>query len=66
MLEERGDAALGSGEYSEAISHYSSALSLDPANKVDILVKRSEARASKRLWEDALADANDVRVWYCA
>lgn len=66
MLEELGDAALSSGEHGEAISHYSSALSLDPANKVDILVKRSGARASRGLWEDALADANDVRVWYYA
>ena len=63
MLEELGDKALISQEHDEAIAHYSSALSLDPATRVDILVKRNKAQTSKGLWEDALTYANDVRVF---
>ena len=62
MLKELGDTALISQGHDEAIARYSSALSLDPATRIDILMKRSQARASKGLWEDALTDANDVRV----
>ena len=62
VLEELGDAALICEEHGEAIARYTSALSFDPANKVDILVKRSRARASEELWKDALMDANDVRA----
>ena len=60
MLEALGDAALNSGELDEAIARYSSALSLNPS--INVLLKRSKARASNGLWEDALADANEVRV----
>ena len=60
MLEGLGDTALGSGKHDEAIARYTSALSLGPSNRIDILVKRSTARASKKLWKDALTDANEV------
>ena len=60
MLEALGDMALNSGEHYEAIARYTSALSLIPSNQIDILVKRSRARASKGLWEDALTDANEA------
>ena len=60
MLEGLGDTALNSGEHDAAIARYTSALSLSPSNPMDILVKRSTARASKELWKDALTDANDV------
>ena len=63
MLEDLGDTALTSQEHDEAIARYSSALSLDPTSRVDLLVKRSKARASKGLWEDALTDADDVRMF---
>ena len=66
MLEDLGDTAITSQEHDEAIARYSSALSLDPTTRVDILVKRSKARASKGLWADALTDANDVRVFCSA
>ncbi|KAF8555588.1 TPR-like protein [Imleria badia] len=59
-LEMLGDTALNSGEHDNAITRYTSALSLGPSNPRDILVKRSKARASKGLWEDALKDANEV------
>ena len=60
MLEGLGDTALSSGKHDEAIARYTSALSLSPSNRIDILVKRTTARASKGLWEDALTDANEV------
>ncbi|KAF8554888.1 hypothetical protein OG21DRAFT_1496708 [Imleria badia] len=59
-LEMLGDTAVSSAEHDDAIARYTSALSLDPLDPIDILVKRSEARASKRLWADALTDANEV------
>lgn len=61
MVEALGDAAINSGEYDNAISRYTSALSLNPSNPIDVLVKRSKARASKGSWADALADATEVR-----
>ena len=62
MLDGLGDTALRSGKHNEAIAWYTSALSLNPSNPIEILVKRSGARASKGLWEDALTDANEVCV----
>ncbi|KAF8547907.1 TPR-like protein, partial [Imleria badia] len=67
-LEALGDTADSSGEHDNAIARYTSALSLDPSNPIDIFLKRSKARASKGLWEDALMDANEViqrdPLWY--
>ena len=60
MLESLGDTALDSGEYDNAIARYTSALSLDPSNPINILVKRSKALASKEKWQDALMDGNQV------
>ena len=60
MLESLGDTALKSEEHDNAIACYTSALSLKPSNPMDILVKRSKARASKKSWKDALSDANEV------
>ena len=61
MLEGLGDTALSCGKHDEAIVRYTFALSLSPSNPINILVKRSTARATKGLWEDALTDANEVR-----
>ena len=60
MLESLGDTALSSGEHDNAIARYTSALSLDPPNPINNLVKRSKALASKEKWQDALTDANQV------
>ena len=60
MLETLGDTAVRSGEHDSAIARYTSALSLEPSNPINILVKRSKERASKGLWQDALTDANEV------
>ena len=61
-LEALGDGALDSREYDGAIAQYTSALSLDPADPTEILVKRSKARVAKGLWGDALVDANEARA----
>lgn len=52
-------------QYDEAISHYSAALSLDYTTPQALLIKRSEARAARGLWEDALSDANEVCHFCC-
>ena len=44
----------------EAISAYSSALSLEPAASSGVLVKRSKAYVAIGFWEKALNDANKV------
>ena len=46
--------------YDEAISQYSTALSLDPAAAQGLFIKRSEAYIACGSWEDALNDANMV------
>ena len=61
-LEALGDVALDSGEHDGAIAQYTSALSLDPAEPMEIFFKRSKARAEKGLWGDALVDANEARA----
>ncbi|KAI9571738.1 hypothetical protein HD554DRAFT_2073590 [Boletus coccyginus] len=60
-LERNGDVAMDSASYEDAVAHYSTALSLDPLS-VDLLTKRSKARAGNGTWEDSLQDANAVRV----
>lgn len=59
-LEKLGDTAMDSQSYNEATEHFSTILSLNPADHMDILVKRSKARASMNSWEDALSDADEV------
>ena len=51
---------MGSQNYSEAAECLSTMLSLDIENRVDILIKRSRARAMMESWEDALRDADEV------
>ena len=47
--------------HDDAITHYSVALSLNPAVRQDILIKRSKVYVTKGLWEEALDDTNEVR-----
>ena len=47
-------------QHDQAISQYSAAVSLNPANLPSLLIKRGKARANMGLWEDALNDANQV------
>ena len=61
-LEQLGDTAMDSRNYKEAIGYYSNALSLDPPNWAELLIKRTKAQTSKELWEDSSMDANEVCV----
>ena len=58
--EKLADDAMGSENYIEASEHFSTMLSLDTEDRVDILIKRSRARAMLESWEDALRDADEV------
>ncbi|KAF8135597.1 hypothetical protein EV363DRAFT_1256153 [Boletus edulis] len=58
-LERLGDAAIGAKRYNEAISHYSTALSLISTSQT-ILIKRSRAWLASGSWKEALDDANQV------
>ena len=62
MLESYGDMAVESGDLERGILEYSTALSLNPPNPVDLLVKQSNARAILGFWEDALKDADEVSL----
>ena len=59
-LEHLGDTAMNAQRLDEAISAYSSALSLEPAASSGVLVKRSKAYVAIGFWEKALNDANKV------
>ena len=59
-LEELAEVALGSQDYIKAAEHFSTMLSLDTEDHVDILIKRSRARVMMESWEDALRDADEV------
>ena len=48
--------------HSEAAGHFSTTLSLNPPDRVDILIKRGRARVSMERWDEALSDANEVYV----
>ncbi|KAF8553231.1 hypothetical protein OG21DRAFT_1269071 [Imleria badia] len=59
-LEYLEDTAVNAQQLSEAISEYSSALSLNRAAPCGLLIKRSKAYVALSLWEDASNDANEV------
>ena len=59
-LTKMGDIAMDSKDYNEAIKWYSNALTFDPTNVCDVLLKRSKVRAVVGLWEEALIDADKV------
>ncbi|KAF8123611.1 hypothetical protein EV363DRAFT_1272508 [Boletus edulis] len=58
-LERLGDKAVDAERYDDAISPYSTALSLIPSSQT-ILVKRSKAWLATGSWKQALEDANQV------
>ena len=58
--EDLGDAAAAAQRYDEAISLYTTALSLKPRSSQGILVKRSKMYMTVGSWEQALDDANQV------
>ncbi|KAI6038673.1 hypothetical protein EDC04DRAFT_1931148 [Pisolithus marmoratus] len=59
-LERVGDEAFKSVKHDDAVTQYSTALSLNPPNRADLLIKRSRALAAKGLWQDALQDADEA------
>ena len=58
--EDLGDAAAAAQRYDEAISLYTTALSLKPRSPQGILMKRNEMYMTVGSWERALDDANQV------
>ena len=59
-LEDLGDTTAAAQRYDEAISLYTTALSLKPRSPQDILVKRSKMYMAIGSWTQALDDANQV------
>lgn len=59
-LEELGRVSMDSRNYNEAAEYFSTILSLDPVDRVEILVKRSKAREMMSLWGEVLSDADEV------
>ncbi|KAI9461362.1 hypothetical protein HD554DRAFT_1521317 [Boletus coccyginus] len=57
LSERKGDVAMDSASYKDAVAHYSTALSLGPLSAV-LLAKRSKAQAGIGLWQDSLQDAD--------
>ncbi|KAF8120149.1 hypothetical protein EV363DRAFT_1374870 [Boletus edulis] len=55
-----GDKAVDAQRYDDAITRYSSALSLIPSPPQAILIKRSKAWLATGSWKQALEDANKV------
>jgi predicted Zn-dependent protease len=60
-LEHLGDIAAEAQQHDEAITQYSTALSLNPIIPQDVFMKRSKVYMAKRSWEDAIDDTNQVR-----
>lgn len=59
QLKEKGNAALSSGNYDDAIKHYTSAIEMDPKNHV-LFSNRSAAYAKAGNYKLALEDANQT------
>ena len=64
-LEHLGDIAAEAQQHCDAITQYSTALSLNPVIPQDVLMKRSKVYMTKGSWEDAIEDTNQVRH-FCA
>ena len=54
-----GDAALAASQFDVAIKLYSTALDLDPETD-SVFTNRCKAKLGKKLWEEALVDAQKV------
>ena len=61
-LQGSGDTATSAERNSDAVSHCSAPLVVNPATLQNLLIKRSKAYMAKGLWMEALHDANKVRV----
>ena len=61
-LEKLSDIAMDTENYNYAAQLFSAILSLDPTDRVDILLKRCTARVLTKSRDEALSDANEVCV----
>ncbi|KAF8122246.1 hypothetical protein EV363DRAFT_1301321 [Boletus edulis] len=59
-LEHLGDTAVDARRHDEAVSNYTTALSLDPPSTQGIFIKRSKAYLETGSWKQALDDANQL------
>lgn len=59
-LERLGDIAIDSQNYIGAAKYFSRILSLNPVDRMGILIKRSNALALMNSWAEALRDADEV------
>jgi stress-induced-phosphoprotein 1 len=59
-LKDQANKAFAAKQYDLAVDLYSQAITLEPKNHV-FYSNRSAARAGKKQWADALADAEEVR-----
>ena len=58
-LKDQGNKAFAAKRYDEAIEIFTQAIALDPSNHV-LYSNRSAAKAGKKMWAEALADAEEV------
>ncbi|KAF8548773.1 hypothetical protein OG21DRAFT_1489089 [Imleria badia] len=61
-LKHLGDTAVNSQRYEEAVSHYSTALSLNHPSPQDVLVKRIKAFMATGCWKQVADDANQLII----
>ncbi len=59
-LKDSGNKAFQAKQYDQAIDIFTQAIALDPKNHV-LYSNRSAAKAGKRMWAEALEDAEEVR-----
>ncbi|KAN0087969.1 hypothetical protein V8E55_006590, partial [Tylopilus felleus] len=59
-----GDTAMDAQQHDEAISYYTTALSLGPACPQNVLIRRSKAWLATGEWEKARDDADQVHHFY--
>jgi tetratricopeptide (TPR) repeat protein len=67
-LKDQGNKAFAAKDYDKAIDLFGQAIALDGSNHV-LYSNRSAAYAGKKLWDEALTDADKVcsaRQWYSA
>jgi tetratricopeptide (TPR) repeat protein len=58
-LKDQGNKAFAAKDYDKAVDLFTQAIALDPKNHV-LWSNRSAARTSKKEWEAALSDAEEV------
>lgn len=62
-LKDLGNKAFSAKDYDKAIDLFSQAIAIDPKNHV-LYSNRSAAKAGKKEWDAALADAEEVHLLF--